>query len=150
MMTGLVDLDRTFSAMDLFWSRINNLLTDYDRFYRDDYYDVWADSGNTPKTNIYNAEDHFEVKVKVPGVAKEDLNIKVLGNYLEISGTRKPETPEGYFAHRVERETLSFSRGFTLPADVNTEKVDASLKDGILTLTLAKAEAAKPKRITIT
>jgi HSP20 family protein len=82
-------------------------------------------------------------------LSSDDLNVKIQGNYLEISGTRKADTPEGYKAHRIERGTAAFTRSFTLPADVDADKSEASLKNGILTLTLPKAEAAKPKQIEI-
>jgi HSP20 family protein len=66
-----------------------------------------------------------------------------------LSGTRKADSPKGYKAHRVERGTSSFSRSFTLPAEVDAERVEAVLKEGILTLVLPKAEAARPRQISI-
>ena len=102
-----------------------------------------------PKTNLSDLGDHFEVVAEVPGFTKENLNIKIQGNYLEISGTYQPDTPENYAVHRIERGTTSFNRSFTLPSDVDSEKVDATLKNGLLVLTLPKAEAAKPKQITV-
>ena len=59
------------------------------------------------------------------------------------------ETPEGFKPHRNERSAATFSRSFTLPDEVDAQKVDATLKDGILYLTLPKSEAAKPRQITI-
>jgi len=147
MWTRVSDFDRMFGAMDLLRSRMNRMFMDFDRAYGNDY--GWVVSEGAPRTNLYDAGNHFEIKAEVPGMTKEDLNLRIQGNYLEISGTRKMDAPGKYKAHRVERVTGSFSRSFTLPADVDTEKVEASLKDGILTLTLPKAEAAKPKQITI-
>jgi HSP20 family protein len=147
MWTRVSDFDRMFGAMDLLRSRMNRLFTDFDRAYGTDY--GWVVAEGTPRTNLYDAGNHFEIKAEVPGMTKDDLNLRIQGNYLEISGTRKADVPEGYKAHRVERGAASFTRSFTLPADVDTEKVEASLKDGILTLILPKAEAAKPKQITI-
>lgn len=147
MWTRVSDFDRMFGAMDLLRSRMNRVLTDFDRSYGGSY--GWVVSEGTPRTNLYDAGNHFEIKAEVPGMTKDDLNIRIQGNYLEISGTRKSDAPEGYKAHRVERGATSFTRSFTLPADVDTEKVGASLKDGILSLTLPKAEAAKPKQIAI-
>lgn len=89
------------------------------------------------------------MQIEVPGIAREDLQLKIQGNYLEISGTRKSDAPEGYSAHRVERGTTSFTRSFTLPSDVDAAKVEAHLKNGLLTLTLPKEEEAKPRKITI-
>lgn len=141
------DIDRMFGAMDLLRSRMNNLFTDFDRSYGNDY--GWTVAAGTPRTNIHDAGDHLEVTAEVPGFRKDDITIKIQGNYLEISGVRASDSPEGYTAHRVEREILPFSRSFTLPADVNADKVAANLKNGILKLTLPKAEAAKPKQIKI-
>lgn len=147
MWTRWNDIDRMFTAMDLLQSRMNRIFPDYDRFRVMPA--GWGVTESGPRTNLYDAGDHFEVKVEVAGLAKEDLNIKIQGNYLEISGTRKADAPEGYTAHRVERGTTSFTRSFTLPADVNADKVKATLLNGLLTLTLPKSEAAKPKQITV-
>lgn len=148
MWTTANDIHRMFGTMDLLRSRMNRLFTDFDRSYGKNY--GWEAVANTmPRTNLYDAKEHLEIKSEVPGMTREDLSIKIQGNYLEISGTRRSDAPEGYKAHRVERETPSFTRSFTLPSDVNVEKVGASLKDGILTLTLPKSEAAKPKQIKI-
>ncbi|PLX49744.1 MAG: heat-shock protein Hsp20 [Desulfobulbaceae bacterium] len=145
------DLNQMFGAMDLLrnrMNRINRLFTDYDRAWGGN--EGWPMANNWPRTNLYDDNDHLQLVAAVPGLAKEDINIKLQGNYLEISGTRKVTVPDGYTAHRLERggET-SFSRSFTLPVDIDIDKVEATLKDGILTLQLPKAEVAKPKKITI-
>ncbi|MFH1215087.1 MAG: Hsp20/alpha crystallin family protein [Pseudomonadota bacterium] len=147
MWTRWNDLDRMFTAMDLLQSRMNRIFPDLDRARA--IPTGWSAVENGPRTNLYDAGDHFDVKVEVPGLTKDDMSIRIQGNYLEISGTRKSDAPEGYKAHRVERGTASFTRSFTLPSDVNGDKVEASLKNGLLTLTLPKAEAAKPKQIAI-
>lgn len=146
MWTRMNDVDRMFGAMDLLRSRMNRLFTDYDRSYGD-Y--GWRVAEAHPRTNFYDTGGNFEIRALVPGLNKEDLNIKIQGNYLELSGTRKSDAPEGYNAHRVERKAATFTRSFTLPSDVDVEKVGANLQNGILTLTLPKAEAAKPKQIDI-
>lgn len=146
MWTRLSDLDRMIHAMDLFQNRMNRLHPEYARLRAVPAWDI-AQGG--PKTNLYDAGDHLEMKVEVPGVAKDDLSVKVQGNYLEISGFRKSDAPEDYTAHRIERAAKTFSRSFTLPVDVDTGKVEAQMANGLLTLTLRKLEAAKPKQITI-
>lgn len=146
MWTRPSDIDRMFGAMDLLRSRMNRVFPDFNRLYEGSYGMV---ARNFPPTNLYDIGDHLEIKAEVPGLDKDDLNIKIQGNYLEISGTRKSDAPEGYQAHRVERGTASFSRSFTLPSDIDGEKVEAKLENGILTLVLPKAEAAKPRKITI-
>ena len=146
MSTGWNDIDRMFNAIDLLQGRMNRMFPEYGRAWT---LPVWNVSQSGPRTNLYDAGDHLEMQVEVPGIIKEDLSIKVQGNYVEITGTRKSDTPKGYSAHRVERRTTSFSRSFTLPSNVNTEKVEAHLTNGVLTITLPKSEAAKLKQITI-
>ncbi len=141
------EIDRMFNAMDLLQSRMNRIFPEFE--LPRTHPAAWSGGDGWPRTNLYDAGDHFEIRAEVPGLAKEDLNIRLQGNYLEISGARKSDVPENYLAHRVERGAASFSRSFTLPDDVDSERVEATLQDGILILKLAKAEAAKPKRITI-
>lgn len=147
MWTRVNDIDRMFTAMDLLRSRMNRMFSDFDRSYGENT--GWRIVGSFPKTNMYDNGDSFQVIAEVPGVAKEDLNIRIQGNYLELSGTRKSEAPEGYTAHRVERDISSFSRSFTLSAEIDADRIEAVLKDGMLTLVLPKAESAKPKQIAI-
>lgn len=147
MMTGWNDIDRMFGAMDLFHSRMNRVFNDFDSSYRTVPYYLVGD--NWPRTNLHDAGDHLQLRAEVPGMAKDDLNITIQGNYLELSGSRKAERPEGYRVHKAERETATFSRSFTLPTEINSDKVEASLKNGILAMNLPKAEAAKPKQISV-
>ncbi|MEE4239929.1 MAG: Hsp20/alpha crystallin family protein [Desulfopila sp.] len=148
MWTSVNDIDRMFGAMDLFRNRMNRLFTDFDRSYGEDY--NWRLAANgAPRTNLYDNGEEFLVVAEVPGMSKDDINIRIQGNYLELSGTRKADAPEGYRTHRAERPVASFTRSFTIPSDVDGERVQASLKDGLLTLKLPKAEAAKPKQIEI-
>lgn len=139
------DIDRMFGAMNLLQNRMNRIFSEQGGRYGN--YGIYGES--TPRTNLYDLGEHFEMKAEVPGLTKDDLNVKIQGNYLEISGTQKSDAPDGYSIHRVERGTTTFSRSFTLPSEVDADKVDATLQDGILTLTLPKSETAKPKQITI-
>jgi HSP20 family protein len=132
--------------MDLFQNRMDRLYPEYTRLRTIPAWDI-AQGG--PKTNLYDTGESLEMKVEVPGVAKDDLSVKVQGNYLEISGSQKSDGPEGYTALRVERTAKTFTRSLTLPADVDTGKVEAKMANGLLTLTLPKVEAVKPKQITI-
>ena len=147
MWTRIRDFDRMFQAMDLFNSRFNGVFENYQRPRLSA--GTWGVTESGPRTNMYDTGENLEIRVEVPGIKKEDLSVKLQGNYLEIRGTRKAENPEGYTTHRVERGETSFTRSFTLPSEVDASKVEASLKDGILTLVLGKAEPAKPKQIVI-
>ena len=145
MFLRVSDVDRLFGTMNLLQRKLDNMYSDYGRpsTYR------WELESSAPRTNLYEHGDNFEIRAEVPGLEKDDLNVKIQGNYLEISGERKSDAPEGYKAHKTERGLGSFSRSFTLPADVDSTKVEATLKDGVLYLTLPKHEAAKPKKISI-
>ena len=145
MFTRVSDLDRLFRTMSLLQKKLNNLSSDYGQSsgYK------WEVEGNSPRTNLYENGDNFEIYAEVPGIAKDDLKVKIQGNYLEITGTRDSDAPEGYKTHKIERGLGAFSRTFTLPADVDSTKVEATLIDGILYLTLPKSETAKPKKITV-
>ena len=147
MFTRMSDIDRMFGAMDLLRNRMDRVFSDLDRSYL--YPPAFTLVANSPRTNLLEKRDHFEVQAEVPGISKEDLNIKIQGNYLEISGKRSVDPLEGYKAHRNERCGSGFSRSFTLPDEVEAEKVEATLKDGILFLTLPKADTAKPIQIAI-
>lgn len=141
------DIDRMFNAMDLLQNSMNRMYSSYGR--PGVFSTAWDRAQSGPRTNLYDADDHLEMQIEVPGIDREDLNIRIQGNYLEISGARKSDAPQGYSAHRLERGTTSFTRSFTLPSEVNTNKVVAKLANGLLALTLPKSEAAKPKQITI-
>jgi HSP20 family protein len=147
MWTRINDIDRMFDAMDLLRSKLNRVFLDYDKSYGGEYGRKVLNG--FPRTNLCDSGNSFQVIAEVPGLTKDDLNIKIQGNYLELSGSRQSDAPKDCKAHRVERETASFTRSFTLPADVDVEKIEAVLKDGLLTLSLPKAETAKPKQISI-
>lgn len=147
MFTRMSEIDKMFGAMDQLQNRMNSLFTSFDRAWPDG--PAFTLTSNSPRTNLLENGDRFEVQAEVPGISKDDLNIKIQGNYLEISGKRTIDIPENYKVHRNERGDSTFTRSFTLPDDVDADKVEASLKDGILYLTLPKSETAKPRQITI-
>lgn len=147
MLTRFNDMHQFLGAMDLFRHRMNSLFSDFDRTYP--AVPGWVATEAFPRTNLSDTGDNLRIVAEVPGVAKEDLQVKIQGNYLEITGSRKASTPDGFKIHRNERGAGSFSRSFTLPYEVEAAKVEATLKDGLLNLMLPKAESAKPRQITI-
>ena len=103
-----------------------------------------------PALDIWQDQNNLYVEAELPGMQINDLEIYVTGeNQLSIRGERKPPTVEGGAWHRQERGYGQFSRLLTLPCDVKTDQVQAQFKDGVLTLTLPKSEAAKPRRLAI-
>ncbi len=107
-------------------------------------------AGVFPLMNVTEDGDHYYVRAELPGIKAEDLDISVTGDSLSISGERKiAEEDKNAKYHRKERESGKFSRIVALPTQVDTGKVEATAVDGILKVTLPKAEAAKPKQIRV-
>lgn len=107
-------------------------------------------AGVFPLTNLTEDKDNYYVRAELPGVKGDELDIQVTGNNLAISGERKIATEEeGARYHRREREAGTFSRMIGLPGEVDTDKIEASLENGILTIVVSKAEIAKPKQISV-
>jgi len=107
-------------------------------------------SGWSPETDIYETETNLILQADLPGFSAKDIDIVVENNGLTIRGERQFDAkvpPEGL--HRMERSYGKFSRSFTLPASVDAQKIQANYKNGVLSVTLAKAEHARPKRIQI-
>src|SRR5882724_7931208 len=106
-------------------------------------------SGWTPALDLYENNDNLIAVVELSGMRKEDIEISLHDGMLTIGGERKSETREGDKAERTERYIGKFRRSITLPTRVDANKVRATYKDGILTITLPKAEEAKPKQIQV-
>ena len=109
-------------------------------------------TGWTPALDLYQNNDNVVAIVELPGMRKEDIEISLQDGMLTIGGERKSETAEngnGENAARTERFTGKFRRSITLPTRVDANKVNATYKDGLLTVTLPKAEEAKPKQIQV-
>jgi len=108
-------------------------------------------SGWTPALDVYEDKDHVYVRVEVPGMKKEDIDLSLHDGSLSISGERKGEdTFKNAEVYRNERFFGRFQRTVTLPTSVQADKVKAQYQDGILTVTFPKAEEAKPKHIELT
>lgn len=91
----------------------------------------------------------FTLRADVPGLTENDVQISVAGNTVTLRGERKVEVPEGHSVHRRERSAVRFAKSFELPARVDAEKVSATLKHGVLTLTLPRAAEAQPRQIAV-
>jgi len=107
-------------------------------------------SGWVPAVDFFEDKDNFIVKAELPGMKKEEIDISLHDGVLSLSGERKSdEKYESAETFRSERFLGRFQRSLALPAGVQAEKVQASYKDGVLTVTLPKAEEAKPKQIKV-
>ncbi|MDD3813165.1 MAG: Hsp20/alpha crystallin family protein [Desulfocapsaceae bacterium] len=103
-----------------------------------------------PAVNISEDKGNYYVRTELPGIWADDINLEITGRNLAISGERKiPSEGENARYHRKEREAGKFSRVISLPGDVEINSVEAKLTNGLLTITIAKAEAARPKQISV-
>ncbi|MBC8431277.1 MAG: Hsp20/alpha crystallin family protein [Desulfobacterales bacterium] len=107
-------------------------------------------AGVFPLTNVTEDSGNYYVRAELPGMKSDELNIQVTSDGISISGERKiPEEGNGVKYHRREREAGKFSRSINLPGEIDVNAVEASLNNGILTITIQKAEVAKPRQITV-
>ncbi len=113
---------------------------------------LWGEpaAGVFPLMNVTEDKDNYYVRAELPGIQAGDLDLSVTSDTLSISGERKlPAEDENAQYHRREREAGKFNRIVSLPTQIDPGKVEAKCVDGILTVTLPKAEAAKPKQIAV-
>jgi HSP20 family protein len=107
-------------------------------------------SGWVPAVDVYEDKDHLFVRAEVPGMKKDDIDISLHEGVLTLSGERKLDKEyENAESHRIERFVGRFQRSITSPHPVDAANVRAAYKDGILAVTLPKAEEAKPKQISV-
>ena len=106
---------------------------------------VWS-----PRMDLVEADDHYQVQVDLPGVSKEDVSITVEDNELAIRGERQAESrTEDDHVVRMERTFGTFYRSIRLPRTVDESKIKATFDDGVLTVNLPKTEKSRPKKIKI-
>jgi HSP20 family protein len=109
-----------------------------------------APAGVFPAINLTEDKNSYYIRAELPGVQSADLDIQATGTTLSISGERRiPSEDPGVRYHRREREAGRFSRIIGLPGDVDPQTVNAKLVNGMLTVTVPKAEKAKPRQITV-
>jgi len=102
-----------------------------------------------PDVNIYETKDGYLLEAEMPGVGKEGLDITLEGTELTLTGRRSDQPPQGADILFTESRPLNYRRVFELDPMVDTGKINAKIEQGVLTLTLPKAERVKPKRINI-
>ena len=113
----------------------------------------WGRRGSlefSPATDITEDEGQYVVTAELPGMKRSDISVDLHDGVLSIRGEKKSEREEKVEKRRyVERSFGAFSRAFTLPSDADETKVEAAFKDGVLTVTIAKAEARKARAIDV-
>jgi HSP20 family protein len=107
-------------------------------------------SGGTPAVNVWQDDDSIHVETELPGMTEDDIEVTIRGKDLTIGGERiEPAPPAGTTVHRRERFTGVFGRVVHLPVEVDHDAIDATFRNGVLTVTLAKADAARLRHVPI-
>jgi HSP20 family protein len=143
-MTRYVPLRTPFEDVALLQKRLNTIFSDFAA--------PGESSGSTfvPAVDVYEDAEKLVLKLEVPGVKPEDLDIRLENQTLTIKGERRFESNEkAENFHRIERRFGSFVRSFTLPQTVDGESVSAAADAGVLTVTLSKKAEAQPKQIKV-
>lgn len=136
------DLERTFSQVDELRRRMEHVFGDVEA-------SALATDTSWPRTSVFDTGTALTLVADLPGVKDADLEITLKQDVLTLAGERKLEVPAGHTVHRQERRAARFSRTFTLPCKVDADKLDAQLKDGVLTLTMPKAPEAQARKIAV-
>jgi HSP20 family protein len=135
------------------WQEVNSLQREMNRMFDSFFQDSDESAPMSawyPGVDIKETPDVIDVYAELPGLTKKDIKISIRDNVLNLSGEKqREEAEEDANYHRMERIYGSFSRSFTLPAKVQVDKVNAAFNDGVLHLTLPKAEEEKPRQIQI-
>ena len=128
-----------FSEMRRLQDEVNRLFSSYQ----------FAPSAAFPAVNAYANEDGIALTAQLPGVAQNDLDISVFRDTLTLRGRRQPEVGKRQAYHRRERGYGEFVRNISLPFSVDPERVEATMQDGMLRISLHRPEEDKPKRIRV-
>lgn len=144
MLHFVTPYEREFPA----FGSLSTLIRDMDRWFREAE-STSEQTGAWPRVQARNDANGYELNVDLPGLSVDDVRLDVHRGVLTLSGERQVRVPEGYRVVRRERATTRFSRSIQLPEDVDAEAVQASMKDGLLTIRLPKRGDVQPKRIQI-
>jgi len=102
-----------------------------------------------PAFNVWEDDTSLFAEAEIPGLTMDDLELVVVGNELTVKGERQDVAREGITHHRRERGVGAFARTLRLPVDIDADKVQATLRDGVLTVTMPKAQAVLPRKIEV-
>ena len=136
------DFERTFAAVD-------ELRRTVEQAWRDEEGLPFERTGAWPRLSLWDEGRNLVLKADVPGLTEKDVQLQLTQDVLTVTGERRSDAPEGYSVHRQERVPARFSRSFTLPVKVDGAAITATLKDGVLTVTMPKAAESQPRQITV-
>lgn len=133
-----------------YWQEMDRLQREMNKLYDTFQPGQGQNVVSYPAMNIWANDENAIVTAEVAGVDPKDIDISVVGRNLTVSGSKMPEeTAENVKYHRQERGYGKFARSIQLPFNINMEKVEASFKDGVLSIQLPRAEEDKPKKIKV-
>lgn len=127
-----------------------SLFHDLERLFGD--VDTWlrADRADTfPRISSHSTAEAYELSVDLPGLSDKDITLNVQDNVLTLTAARNVATPEGYAVRHRERAGSQFTRKLRIPPQVDSEKIEARMSNGVLTLTLPKRSEVKPRQIDV-
>jgi HSP20 family protein len=148
--TRFVPFRTPLEGVAVLQNRLNSIFNDFANSNGELQNESLSAGNFIPPVDIYEDANHLVLKLEVPGILQEDLQINLENQTLTVKGERKfvsDEKQENF--HRIERRYGTFARSFTLPATIETESVQANYENGVLSITLSKKEAAKPKQVKI-
>ena len=131
------------------WRTLDAIAQELNRAWDATDRDGQGAASGTQMAQLNDKGGEFELKVELPGVTKDKVELSVTGDNVFVSASREVEAPKGYTAHRRERASYKFEHAWRLPVPVEAEKAVAELHDGILTVKLPKSANAQPKQITV-
>ncbi len=132
------------------WREVDRLQREMNRLFESYTPGRTRPAPGYPALNLWSSEEGLKVTAEMPGVNSDDLDVSVVGETLTLTGVRKPDQlPEEARYHRQERGFGKFSRSIQLPYAVDVKKVEALFKDGVLQISLPRAEETKPRKISV-
>jgi HSP20 family protein len=144
MLTAWRDFNDALRTIDLLHRHIDHVFDDRSGVaYRSSRRAAW------PAVNVAETKDAFVYRAEVPGLGEGDVTVQIEDEALLLRGERKSDVPEGYEVHLRERGPIAFARKLPLPGRVDAEGITATLKNGVLTVTLPKAKDTLPRQIAV-
>ena len=139
------DYDRTYGALDDFRRRMDRLFEGFDARWGvgDAFGTTW------PRAELRDTGTDLVLEAEVPGMTDKDIQLTVTQDSLALAGERKADAPEGYSVHRRERVPQRFARSWALPTRIDVDRVAATVKNGIVTVTLPKSPESRPRQISV-
>jgi HSP20 family protein len=149
MFTRWSDFDRTLAFMDEFRRRMDRAFGESEPGIEGYTPGRLLGTTSWPRLNVFDNGGTYLVVAELPGLAEKDLNLSITADTLTLTGERRTNVPEGYSVHRQERVPVKFSRSISFQSRINPEMTRATLRNGLLSVEINKAEEEKPRQISV-